>query len=284
MTASTSTEFGRAVRRWRERLTPQAVGLPPGGRRRAAGLRREELGLLAGISVDYIIRLEQGRATAPSAQVVEALSRALRLDGGERDLIFRLAGLEPPGRGRLPVHLTPGVQRLLDRLSGTPVSVHDGAWNLITANQLWVALMGDLLAVRGRERNIVWRHFTDAGSRITLSPAQASSFEGAMIGDLRSAAVRYPSDPSLRDLIADLRRVSPRFARLWDDGIAAPHESGRKNVDHPVVGRMELDCDVLTVPGSDVKIVAYTAEPGSESESRLALLSVVGSLDPALRD
>src|ERR1700761_2697125 len=120
-----SWEFGRTLRHWRDRVTPTAVGLPVGGRRRAAGLRREELAALAGISVDYLTRLEQGRATSPSAQVVEALARALRLSDAERELLFRLAGLAAPGPGVVSARITPSVQRLLDRLAHTPVAVYD---------------------------------------------------------------------------------------------------------------------------------------------------------------
>src|SRR5487761_145521 len=101
-----SWEFGQAVRRWRDRAAPQAVGVPVGGRRRAAGLRREELAVLAGISVDYLTRLEQGRATSPSSQVVEALARALRLSDAERELLFRLAGLAAPGRDLVSSRIT----------------------------------------------------------------------------------------------------------------------------------------------------------------------------------
>src|SRR6201993_5634292 len=108
-----SWEFGRTVRHWRDRVTPTAVGLPVGGRRRAAGLRREELAALAGISVNYLTRLEQGRATSPSAQVVEALARALRVSDAERDLIFRLAGHATPGHDVVSSAITPSVQRLL---------------------------------------------------------------------------------------------------------------------------------------------------------------------------
>src|ERR1700719_2637471 len=115
-----SWEFGRAVRRWRDRVQPAAAGVPVGGRRRAAGLRREELAGLAGISVDYLTRLEQGRATSPSSQVVEALARALRLFDAERELLFRLAGLAAPGRDLVSTRIPPSVQRLLDRLAHTP--------------------------------------------------------------------------------------------------------------------------------------------------------------------
>src|SRR3954447_3293987 len=110
-----SWEFGHGVRRWRDRLAPDQVGLPTGNRRRAAGLRREELAGLAGVSVDYLTRLEQGRATSPSSQIVEALARALRLSDAERELLFRLAGQAPPGRDVVSARITPSVQRLLDR-------------------------------------------------------------------------------------------------------------------------------------------------------------------------
>ena len=273
-----TAEFGRVVRRWRERITPESAGLPLGGRRRAVGLRREELGLLAGISVDYIIRLEQGRATAPSAQVVAALARALRLDRAERELLFRLAALQPPGQGTLSAHLTPGVRRLLDRLSGTPVSVHDAAWTLIVANDLWTALMGDLSAASGHDRNVIWRHFVGTPTRVRQTLAQAAAFEAAMVGDARAALARYPADPGLRSLIGGLRRQSARFAELWESGVAGVagvHESAAKTIVHPVVGELELDCDVLTVTGADLRVVAYTAEPGSASETGLALLSAL---------
>ena len=138
-----STEFGRALRRWRDRVAPEAVGVPVGRRRRAAGLRREELAGLAAISADYLTRLEQGRATSPSAQVVESLARALRLGDADRDLLFELAGLVAPGPGLVPTRLTPSVQRLLDRLSGTPVCVYDASWTLVVANAPYDALMGE---------------------------------------------------------------------------------------------------------------------------------------------
>src|SRR3954454_15872806 len=118
-----SWEFGRMLRRRRDGVTPESVGLPTGGRRRATGLRREELAALTGISADYLTRLEQGRATAPSAQVVEALARALRLSDTERDLLYQLAGHAAPGADVVPSRLTASVQRLLDRLSHTPVVV-----------------------------------------------------------------------------------------------------------------------------------------------------------------
>ncbi|MER5658323.1 helix-turn-helix transcriptional regulator [Streptomyces sp. NPDC002131] len=272
-----STEFGRTVRLWRDRVSPEAAGLPGGGHRRAAGLRREELALLAGISVDYITRLEQGRAANPSEQVVEALGRALRVSAAEREHLFQVAGLVPPGRGMVPTHITPGVHRMLDRLAGTPVAVYDAAWNLLLANPLYAALLGDPSGWRGNERNGVWRNFVGPGSRVRHTPEERRTFEATLAADLRVTVSRYPADQGLRRLIADLRASSDRFAELWDSGAVAHHEAARKTVDHPQVGAVTLDCDVLGVAGNDLRVMVYTAEPGTRDAERVALLGVLGT-------
>ena len=274
-----SWEFGRAVRRWRDRAAPQAAGVPAGGRRRAAGLRREELAGLAGISVDYLTRLEQGRATSPSSQVVEALARALRLSDAERELLFRLAGQAAPGRDIVPARITPSVQRLLDRLSHTPVAVHDAACNLIVANQPYDALMGQTTSWRGIERNGVWRNLVGPGSRTVHTPEEQARFESLLVADLRMTAARYPADRELRRLIAELTSHSPRFAELWESGeIGSPQDQSRhKIIDHPDVGLIALDCDALIVAGDDLRITVYTAEPGTQDAERLALAIVLGT-------
>ncbi len=274
-----SWEFGRAVRRWRDRAAPQTAGVPAGGRRRAAGLRREELAGLAGISVDYLTRLEQGRATSPSSQVVEALARALRLSDTERELLFRLAGQAVPGRDVVPARITPSVQRLLDRLSHTPVAVHDAAWNLIVANQPYDALMGETTSWRGVERNGVWRNLVAPGSRTVHTPDEQARFESLLVADLRMTAARYPADRELKRLIAELTSHSPRFAELWDSGeVGSPQDQSRhKIIDHPDVGLIALDCDALIVAGDDLRITVYTAEPGTEDAERLALAVVLGT-------
>ncbi|MGW5671580.1 helix-turn-helix transcriptional regulator [Micromonospora sp. NPDC003776] len=272
----TTGEFGRAVRRWRDRVPPAAAGLPAGGQRRAPGLRREELALLAGISVDYLTRLEQGRASHPSVQVVEALVRALRLARAERAHLYRLAGFAPPGPETVPVEITPSVQRLLDRLTGTPVAVYDASWTLLLANLPYAALMGDSSDWRGSQRNGVWRHFLGAGGRVRHTPESRRAFEAAVVADLRAAADRYPADQQLSRLVAELRAGSQRFAELWDAGAVGRHDAARKTIDHPQVGALTLDCDVLTVAGSDLRIMIYTAEPGTADADRLALLTVLG--------
>ena len=272
-----TAEFGRAVHGWRDRVSPEAAGLPAGGHRRAPGLRREELALLAGISVDYVTRLEQGRASNPSAQVVEALARALRLSGTERAHLFRLAGLVPPGPEEVPGYVTPSVQRLLDRLTGTPVAVYDAAWTLLLANPPFAALMGDPSGWRGHQRNSVWRNFLGSPGLVRQTPEARRALEAALVGDLRATAARYPADQRLRRLVADLRANSDRFAELWDSGAVGRHEASRKTIDHPEAGPVTLDCDVLTVKGSDLHIMIYTAEPGTEDAERLALLTVLGT-------
>ena len=276
---SNVSELGLALRGWRDRIGPASAGLPAGRQRRAAGLRREELALLAGVSADYITRLEQGRAASPSAQVLAALARALQLSEAERRHLFTLAGLPPPAAGQIRASLTPGVQRLLDQLDGTAVSVYDAAWTLIAWNPLWAALMGDPSVLHGRDRNVLWRHFTGQPGRVTHTPEQQAAFEASAVADLRSATARYPQDAYLRRLVADLRAASARFAGLWGAGAVGMHEADRKTIHHPDIGPLTLDCDVLTVHGSDLRVVVYTAARGSDDADRLSLLAVIGTQD-----
>jgi hypothetical protein len=137
--------------------------------------------------------------------------------------------------------------------------------------------MGDPSAQRGRDRNLLWRYFTgQQGSRVLRTEQQAAEFEAETAADLRNAAARYPDDDDLRGLIADLNRVSARFAELWQARAVAAHTADRKSIDHPEVGLLTLDCDVFTVQGADLRVIAYTAEPGSGDADKLALLRVIG--------
>lgn len=274
-----SPEFGHIVRQWRGRVSPTTVGVALGGRRRATGLRREELAGLAGISVDYLTRLEQGRATSPSAQVVEALARALRVTDADRALLFRLAGHEPPGLDLVSQRITPSVQRLLDRLAHTPVAVHDATWTLVTANAPYDALMGATPGLRGIERNAVWRHLLGPGSRAVQTAEQKAEFHAHLVADLRMTAARYPADQRLKTLIRELKTQSPRFAELWESGAPpAPSSFGtHKVIDHPDVGHISLDCDTLIDTADDLRITIYTAEPGTDDADRLALAIVLGT-------
>jgi transcriptional regulator with XRE-family HTH domain len=268
--------IGPYIQTWRHRLQPADAGLPADSPRRTRGLRREELALLAGISVDYLVRLEQGRATNPSTQVLAALSRALRLTIEERDHLYTVAGHAPPRQSAMATHLAPSVQRLVDRLADLPVAVYDPAWTIITWNTAWAALMGDPSAASGRDRNLLWRTFTGKSSRVRKSDAEADDFETNAVADLRRAVGTYPDDARLHQLVDELQHASPRFARLWAERAVNKTGSNRKTIDHPQVGPITLDCDVLTVTGSDLRLVVYTAEPSSPDADRLRLTQVIG--------
>jgi transcriptional regulator with XRE-family HTH domain len=276
--------IGAYVRAWRQRLQPADVGLPASLSRRTRGLRREELAALAGISVDYLIRIEQGRATSPSTQVLAALSRALRLTTEERDHLYTVAGQALPRRSAITTHVPPSVQRLVDRLADLPVAVYDPAWTIITWNAAWAALMGDPSALSARDRNLIWRTFTGKSTRVRKSDAEADEFETNAIADLRRAVGTYPDDPSLRQLVDDLLRASPRFATVWAARVVSSTGSNSKTIIHPEVGAITLDCDVLTVAGSDLRLVVYTAEPSSPDADRLRLVQVIGLQELKARD
>jgi transcriptional regulator with XRE-family HTH domain len=271
--------LGTTIRAWRDRLSPAETGLPAGRTRRAAGLRREELSELAGISVDYLVRLEQGRAANPSEQVLASLARALRLTPDERDHLYRQAGYAPPSPATISAHITPSVQRLIDRLADAAVAVYDASWTLIAWNRTWAALMGDPSPLAGRDQNLIWRYFTapeGTSGRVVRSADETVRWERTMVADLRAAAGRYPDDPQLHRLITDLRQTSPRFAETWRRAEVGASRADKKSVIHPEIGQLTLDCDVLTVTGSDLRVVVYTADPASEDASKLALVATIG--------
>jgi transcriptional regulator with XRE-family HTH domain len=194
------TALGATIRAWRDRLTPADVGLPAGRARRAAGLRREELAELAGVSVDYVVRLEQGRASTPSAQVVSALARALRLSGQERDHLYRLAGLQPPD-GMINDHIPPGMQRVLTRLGQTPVAVFTADWRLIWWNRGWAALLGDPSVLAPEDRSLIKSRSPSPGARPAGSRPCRSSRRTRRRPTARSSptcAVPRPGTPATR--------------------------------------------------------------------------------------
>jgi transcriptional regulator with XRE-family HTH domain len=280
VTAS-DVSLGAAIRAWRDRLTPAEAGLPVGRGRRAAGLRREELADLAGVSVDYIVRIEQGRATTPSSQVAGALSRALRLSHDERDYLYRLAGLLPPSDKIISDHIAPGIQRVLTRLGDAPVAVFAADWRLVWWNSGWAGAVGDPAAVPPEDRSLIKSRFPVPGTRPRLASwpvesARAAESDRAIVADLRRAAARYPGDRRLAELIRRTAEGNQRFARLWREGGVGTHAENRKTIRHPAIGEITVDCDVLTDSDTDLKIVVYTAPPGSEDETKLALARVMG--------
>jgi transcriptional regulator with XRE-family HTH domain len=268
--------LGTALRRWRDRLSPVDVGRPSRPGRRAAGLRREELAELAGLSVDYVVRLEQGRATSPSAQVVASLARALQLEPAERDYAYRLAGLFPPQKGTISTHVPAGVQRMLARLGEFPVGVFSADWTLLSWTPAWAALLGDPSARTQTERNLVRAVFATGRRGLAAWPVRrdGDDVRPALVADLRTAFVDHPRDRGLIDLVEELRSTSAEFARLWDEGAVGPHVSARKTVVHPEVGEVTCDCDVLTVPGCDIRLIVYTVAAGSADAEKLEFLRV----------
>ena len=265
------------LRAWRDRLQPEAVGFPV-GQRRTRGLRREEVALLAGLSVDYLVRLEQGRADRPSAQVVGSLARVLQLSDPERDQLYAAAGLAAPTSGLVPTHIPGSVQRLLARLPDVAIGVYTATWTLLTANEAWAALLGPV----DPGRNLVVQAFTGSGVVVLRGRDDEMRFQCALVSDLRRALIRYPEDPTVVALVEQLRSVSETFRALWADATIVEHRSEPKTFVHPVVGPLTLDCDVFTAAGTDLRIVAYTAVPGSEDASRFDLLRTLGATsDPS---
>jgi transcriptional regulator with XRE-family HTH domain len=269
-------ELGTALHRWRDRIAPAGAGLPKDSG--DPGMGRAELARLTGLSVDHITRLEQGRATMPSSQVLASLARALRLDDVERRHLFLLAGHTPPATDQVPRRVPASVRRMLDGMAGAAVGVHDATWSLIAWNPLWAALLGEPAPdVAAPCRNVAWRHFTAAPSRVTRSPEQAARFETALVGDLRAAAARYPTDVELRALIAALRRTNNRFTELWTSRFIGSHEGESVTVRHPDIGSVAVDCDILTVPGCDLRVIVQSAAPDSSAAQALSLLGVIGT-------
>jgi len=281
-----ANHFGTAVRGWRERLPPLDSGLEADGNRRVSGLRREELAQLAGMSVDYVVRLEQGRARSPSAQVVTALARALRLDPSERDHLFRCAHLLPPANETVPLHVPARIRRLVQRMADTPVAVYAADWTILEWNPMWTAVIGDPQVYGWTDNSLVSGMFgAGDGHRpeaIAAWPVRARDGdeveERAMVADLRVTAVAYPADARLASFIEHTIQANSRFARLWSTGSAGALADDRKIIEHPLVGTMELDLEVLMVPDLDLRIVTYNAADDSVHARKLRDLRTAAGL------
>lgn len=264
-------ELAAVLRTARARVTPADVGLPAGARRQVPGLRREEVAQLAGVGIDYVIRLEQGRGPRPSAQVLGALTRALQLSSADRDLVFRLAGATPPQAGRVPMLVRPSVLRLLDRMADLPALVLSAKSDVLAWNPLAAALFGDFSKVPLARRNLIRHRFLRDGPGFTTARQDMDTAAGC-VGLLRAAQSRYPDDPDLARLVADLRAGSQRFETLWQTGRSGSLRSGKVTVEHPELGPLTLDRDVLVVPEADQVVMVCSAE----DSSALDLLRVTG--------
>lgn len=272
-------ELADFLRRGRARLDPSDVGLTAGARRRTPGLRREEVASLAGMSADYYTRLEQSRGPRPSRQMLTALARALRLTEDERDHLFHLTGEEPPRRESTSTHVRPGLLLVLDRLHDTPALVVTDCGEVLAQNAMSRALSGDALARPPRERNMLRRFFLDPAAQDLFPPEDRPERAREQVASLRAVAAARPTDPEPAALVAELRAGSEEFARLWDEHEVAVRRASTKRFRHPVVGVLELDCEVLVNSDHNQQLVVHTARPGTDSYERLRLLRVVGLQD-----
>ncbi|MEU5880074.1 helix-turn-helix transcriptional regulator [Spirillospora sp. NPDC047279] len=262
------------LRRCRGRLTPRDVGLVEGPRRRTPGLRREEVAMLAGMSADYYMRLEQARSPQPSTQMLAALTRALRLTIDERDHLYLLAGHRPPEGARAGEYLRPGMLYLLDRLDNVPVQVLSDLGDLLAQNDLAQALFGCVCTVAQEDRNIVLRWFTEPDVRGHFAAEEHDEHARQLVADLRAAVARRGDDAASRALVTRLRAGSAEFAALWDRHEVAVRRSHPYRLTHPDLGMIEFDCEVLATPAADQRLLVFTPPPGGTEA--LDMLRVLG--------
>ncbi|WP_053160992.1 helix-turn-helix domain-containing protein [Streptomyces caatingaensis] len=270
-----STELSEFLRSRRARLAPEDVGLTAfGGRRRVPGLRREELAQVAGVSVAYYTRLEQGRGRNVSAAVLDAIADALRLTDAERSHLHQLARpAARAGRGAAhPQRVRPAVRNLLDTMDNVPAYVLGRRMDVLAWNRLAAALLGDFGAFPAQRRNMAWLIFLDPASRELYAEWDRKAAD--IVALLRMHAGSWPDDPALASLIGELSMKSDEFRRLWAAHDVRDKCYGVKKFRHPVVGGLTLHCETLVLPQDpDQSVVTYHAEPGSPSAESLRLLA-----------
>jgi transcriptional regulator with XRE-family HTH domain len=263
----------------RESLQPEDVGLTRGPRRRTAGLRREEVASLAGMSTDYYSRLEQQRGPQPSEQMVIAIARGLRLSLDERDHLFRLAGHNAPIRGWRSDHVTPALMRVLDRLDDTPALVLSDLGERLASTPAADALLGRLAETSEggwMQRSTIYRWFTDPRSRAVYPEADHPWHTRVFTSDLRDAYSRQGSGSLAAEMVTALLAVSPQFAELWEEHEVGLHRDGLKRIQNAEVGVVEVYCQTLFDRDRSQGLLVFTATPGSESAEKLKLLAVLG--------
>jgi transcriptional regulator with XRE-family HTH domain len=261
----------------RARITPQQAGLPAyGGNRRVAGLRREEVALLAGVSVDYYTRLERGNLGGVSEGVLDALAQALQLDDAERGHLFDLAraanATARPRRRPTSQRVRPGVQRILDAVTDAPADVRNGRGDILAANRLGYALYSEMYLDPVRPANVARFVFLSPRAREFFPDWDRVASD--VVATLRTEAGRNPHDRGLQDLVGELSTRSQEFRSRWAAHNVRHHHTGRKRLHHPVVGDLELTYEVLALPADPgLSLVVYGAEPGSPSQDGLRLLA-----------
>ena len=272
------------LRRRREALQPEDVGLSAGPRRRTPGLRREDVAALTGMSVDYYVRLEQERGPQPSEQMTAALARGLRLSLDERDHLFRLAGHPVPDRLARTDHVSPALMRVLDRLDDTPALVVTDLAETLAQTRVAAALLGDQTRFTGPDRSMIHRWFTDPGARSIYPPDTHDLHSRIFVSQLRGAHVRSDQSPRTTALVRRLLEAAPEFARLWEQHQVGFHYPDDKTLVHPELGLIQVDCQVLQAPDQGQALLIYTATPGTDSYDKLRLLSVLDLPGPSRTD
>jgi transcriptional regulator with XRE-family HTH domain len=271
VTVVNRADLAAFLRARRARLSPKDAGLPEVGRRRTPGLRRQEVAQLAGLSVDYYIRLEQGRGPNPSRQVLSALARALMLTADERDYLFRMTGHNPPQTAPPSREITPGIRHLLDSMPTTPAYVVDAAYNVLAWNQLATHFIGNLAAYR--DRNMIRWTFRRSPEDTVWDDEHYVRFTRATVADLRSNYARYPGDPEIEGLVTEMLALSPRFADMWATQEVETRAPMLKHIHHPEAGPLDFECQVLHIAETGQRLITYCAAPGSataEAFTRLA--------------
>jgi transcriptional regulator with XRE-family HTH domain len=266
-------QLGQFLRSRRARVEPEMVGLPPGDRRRVEGLRREELAHLANVSVDYLVRLEQGRVERPSPEIVEALARSLLLDPSERRHLFRLAAASEPTAGHGDgTSVRGGIRLLIDTLDRTPGVLLSRRLDLLYWNQTAEALLGPFADHRNYARMIL----RDPAQRTLHADWEDAARQAAAL--LRYAAARHPEDDRLRALVAELADADPRFSLWWDAHDVEEKRHGAKTYLHPTAGELTLTYEALPLPDDGDQILTlYTVEPGTIDAERLAGLALTSA-------
>ncbi|MEU4606524.1 helix-turn-helix transcriptional regulator [Kribbella sp. NPDC023972] len=271
------------LRKRRESLQPEDVGLPRGRRRRTPGLRREEVAVLASMSTDYYSRLEGGRGPQPSVDMLTSIARALRLTLEERDHLFVLAGHGTPPRTTRNCHVDPGMLRILDRLQDTPAMLINRCGETLAQTAAHVAFAGEETNYDGFERSGIYRWFAHPADRLLYCEPELSTHSRMLVSWLRSVVTADGPKSYAATLMRTLQKLSPEFAALWDEHEVGIWHSKTKRFNHPVVGKLELYCELIDNRDQQQTLVVFTATPGSESAEKLRLLAVLGSqtLDPA---
>jgi transcriptional regulator with XRE-family HTH domain len=260
----------------RARLTPAQAGLPAyGGNRRVTGLRREEVAMLAGVSVDYYVRLERGNLAGASEGVLDALARTLQLDEAEREHLFDLARAAGPARRpvRLPASsVRPSVRRVLDAITEAPAWVRNARHDILQANLLARALYAPVFDDPRRPVNTTRFAFLNPAARDFWRDYDKVTHDSAAM--LRMEAGRNPHDPALIQLIGELSTQSELFRELWASRDVQLHRNGLKRLRHPVVGDLELTYESMELAGEPGLVLnVYTAAEGSSSSDALKLLA-----------